>query len=278
MRSDSEGIGFTRELQAPEHSRCRDSRRNLCCEHSQPGQYMFNRSARAAVSTPQALPLRQAVMSSFRSRVKFLPLPPDSLPELMAGLQAGIASTSENAAGELRRGLFHAPGREAEGQNLWREAVATSAFASQLAQEQGASVAVAACAGLLHRVGEAFALRSMALAESEHGVRIDSPSKSALCMAHGRDLAERLVREWELPPAVGVCVVGWRRFGEFAAVSPEAGAVYVGHVLSGELLHPYLTATGALDAADSELGMCSAAIARVRAQSNKIRELVCTLE
>jgi len=240
---------------------------------------MFNRSVHAAVSSVHALPLRQAVMSSFRSRVKSLPLPPTSLPELIGGLQAGLASTSESVVCDLRRGLFHAPGRETEGQNFWREAVATSAFASQLAQEQGASVGVAACAGLLHRVGEAFALRSMALAESEHGVRIDNPSKSELCAAHGRDLAERLVREWELPPAVGLCVVGWRLFGEFsAAVSPEAGAVYAGHVLSGELLHPYLTPTGALDAAGSELGMCSAAIARVRARSNEIRELVCALE
>jgi hypothetical protein len=175
---------------------------------------------------------------------------------------------------DLRTSVFHAPGREPESESLWREAVATSAFASQLAQEQGACVAVATCGGLLHRVGEAFALRSMALAESENGVRIDAPSRSELCALHGRDISERLVREWALPPAVAVCVIGWRRFGEFASVSPEVGAVYVGHLLSGELLHPYLTADGALEAAGSELGMDGAAIARVRARADEVRQLV----
>jgi hypothetical protein len=229
------------------------------------------------------MPLRQAVITSFRSRVKSLPLPPTSLPDLIESLQSGLNFASEDEAGvravtDVRKGLFHAPGREQEGCALWREAVATAAFASQLAREQGVSVGVAACSGLLHRAGEAFAQRSMALAESEHGVRMDTPSKSEMCATHGRDIAERLVREWELPAAVGVCVVGWRRLGEFASVSPEAGAVYVGHVLAGELLHPYLTASGALEAAGSELGMSSTSIARAREHSNEIRELVCTLE
>jgi hypothetical protein len=244
---------------------------------------MFNRSARLATPIPHSLPLRQAVITSFRSRVKSLPLAPASLPELMGFLESGLNFASEDEAGvravtDLRKGLYHAPGRENEGRALWREAVATAAFASQLAREQGVSIGVAAFSGLLHRAGEAFAQRSMALAESEHGVRMDSPSKSEMCAIHGRDIAERLVREWNLPASVGVCVVGWRRLGEFASVSPEAGAVYVGHVLAGELLHPYLTMSGALESAGSELGMSPSLIERARDKSNDIRELVCTLE
>lgn len=240
---------------------------------------MFNRPARAAVPIPRELPQRQAVMTQFRLRLKSLPLPPSSLPELLASLDEGLAGVARSASpvapiSDLRYGLFHAPGREADSQGLWREAVATAAFASELAREQGASVGVAACGGLLHRVGEAFALRSLALAESENSVLIDTPSKSELCALHGRDIAERLVRDWALPPAIALCVLGWRRFGEFARVSPEAGAVYVGHILSAEMLHPYLTASGALEAASSELGMCSTAIARARARIEEVRELV----
>jgi hypothetical protein len=247
---------------------------------------MFNRPARAAKPIPHALPQRQAVVTSFRSRVKSLPLPPDSLAGLTETLREGLnfaAAAAEDgsrvcAVTDLRRPLFHAPGRENEGRALWREALATSAFASQLAREQGASVSAAAAGGLLHRAGEAFAQKAMALAEFEHGVRMDTPSKSEMCATHGREIAERLVREWQLPAAVGVCVIGWRRFGEFASVSPEAGAVYVGHLLAGELLHPYLTVSGALEAASSELGMSSSLIARVREKTAEIRELVCTLE
>ena len=282
LGSDSDVFGFTEQVVSPEHARCRDSLRYVYCERD-PSQHMFNRSARALAPIPHPLPLRQAVVTSFRSRVKSLPLAPDSLGELIETLQGGLRFAAENDAGvraitDLRRGLFHAPGREQEGRALWREAVATAAFASELAREQGVSIGVSACAGLLHRVGDAFAQRAMALAESEHGVRMDSPTKSEICAAHGRDIAERLVREWDLPAAVGVCVIGWRRLGEFGSVSPEAGSVYVGHILAGELLHPYLTMSGALDAAGSELGFCVTLIARVREHSSQIRELVCTFE
>jgi HDOD domain len=279
LHNDLEVFAFTYEPRATEHGWRRDSHCYLFSEHTQTGQDMFNRSARAAVLSSHALPLRQAALTQFRARLKTLPLPPDSLPDFIAALGQGtavVAASAEhwNPIADLRRGLFHAPGREAESQNLWREALATSVFASELAREQGAAIATAACGGLLHRVGEAFALKAMALAESEQGVRIDAPSKSELCSLHGRDIAERLVREWSLPPAIGLCVLGWRRFGEFASVSPEAGAVYVGHVLSGEMLHPYLTASGALEGAGSELGMCTTAIARVRARTAEVRELV----
>jgi hypothetical protein len=197
-----------------------------------------------------------------------------------ACMEQSIAENSGacwHAFSDLRKALFHASGREPEGQTLWREAVATAAFASQLATASGASVAVAACGGLFHRAGEAFALRCLALAESEHGVRIDAPSKSQLCSQHGRDLAERLVREWNLPSGVGACVVGWRRFGEFSSVSPEASAVYFGHMLAGELLRPHYAANGALDAAVSQLGIAPTAADRVRARTHEVRELLGTL-
>lgn len=282
MGSDSEASGFTHETLSPEHARCRDSLRYVYCERDS-RQHMFNRSARLALPVPHALPLRQAVITSFRSRVKSLPLAPASLSDLVSFLESGLSFASEDNAGvravtDVRKSLYHAPGRENEGRALWREAVATAAFASELAREQGVSVGVAACSGLFHRAGEAFAQRSMSLAEIDHGVRMDSPSRSELCTSHGRDIAERLVREWELPAAVGLCVIGWRRLGEFAAVSPEAGAVYVGHVLAGELLHPYLTVSGALEEAGSDLGMNVSSIARARDKANDIRELVCTLE
>src|SRR3569833_900263 len=137
-------------------------------------QQKINRSARAANLFLLALPQRQAVVLSFRSRVISLLLPPTSLADLVESLHGGLNfATAEDdtrvcAVTDLRRRLFHAPGRENEGRALWREAIATSAFASQLAREQGAVVSVAAAGGLLHRAGEAFAQKAVALAEFEH--------------------------------------------------------------------------------------------------------------
>lgn len=236
------------------------------------GSLMFNHTARSVSPAPSILPLRQTVVAAFRARVKTLPAAPDSLSDLLLSLDTDFMQI--DALSDVQRALFRAPGREKEAQAFWREAMATALYASHLARARGASVRVAACGGLFHRAGEAYALRSLALAESENGVRLDGPSKSEMCGAYGADVIERLVREWSLPPAVAACVLGWRRFGEFAGVSVEASAVYFAHLLSAEMLHPYLTPNGALDAAGEELGFAASTLREARALSVEVRERI----
>lgn len=118
----------------------------------------------------------------------------------------------------------------------------------------------------------------LAQAETETGVRIDDASKSDLCSAHARDLTQGMVHVWQLPEAVGACVVGWRSLGEFTAVSAESAAVYFGHMFAAELLHPQFSAPGALDAAAQAAGLDASTLGCLRAGRARIRALVDALQ
>lgn len=243
---------------------------------------MFNGSLRTSSPARDLLLGRKVVIASFNTRMKTLPSPPESLPSLIHSLANGPIAITEDweglsAIGYIRASLYDAPGREAEGRALWNEAVATSAFAWLLACGQDNIAASAALGGLLHRAGEAISLRLLAQAETDVGLQFDAPSKAELTTRSSYELARRLVDEWKLPPAVATSVLGWQRFGGFHSVSPEACAVYFGHLLAAELLHPQFMAPGAIDSAGEEAGLDPSALSRARAESARVRDLVAAL-
>jgi hypothetical protein len=244
---------------------------------------MSNPQAHRSEAVGRSLLFRQAVTSALRARAKRLPLAPASLPGLLTALENGFAAATDepeakDALIEIRQCLFEAGGRESESRAIWHEAVATAMYAARLAQIRQSCVAAAALGGLLHRAGEALALKTLARAEAENRARLDAASRRDVCSEHSQDLAERLVREWSLPPEVGTCILGWSRFGEFAGVSHEGAAVYFGRMLAIELLQSDFCVPGALDAAAAELGLPAQSLERIRAEGDRVRELIRALE
>jgi hypothetical protein len=183
-----------------------------------------------------------------------------------------------DALGEIRARLFHAPGREAEAETSWHESAATAMFAARVAQLKQAPVAAAFCGGLLHRAGEGLALKMLARVELEYRTKLDTASRRDWCTTNGYELAERLVRVWSLAPQIGSCVLGWRQFGELAAVPAESAALYFGRLFAIELLQPAFCVPGALEHAAADLGMSSDLVTRVRAEEGRVRELLRALD
>jgi hypothetical protein len=243
---------------------------------------MSNRSASS--SAPDgALARRQAVAAFFRQHTRAIPPAPESWKQLNALFEQGFTAAASYSEGlhalrDVEEALFVGYGREAQAKTLWREALATAAYASQLADIQSASIAAAACGGLLHRAGEAFAIGSLARAENSAGVQLDAPSAQELISSQGQELAERIARDWKLSAPAAACMLGWRQFGEFSKVSGESAAVYFGHLLAVELLHPEFTAPGALDAAGAEFGLNVEALEWVRGEGRVILDLIVSLE
>jgi hypothetical protein len=169
-----------------------------------------------------------------------------------------------DALGEIRARLFHSPGRDAEAEAWWHEGVATAVFAARVAQLRQASVGASFLAGLLHRSGEALALKMLARVELEYRMKLDSTARRGWCTTHSQELAERLVRTWNLPSDIGSCVLGWMRFAEFGEVSGESAALYFGRLFAIELLQPEFCVPGALDHAAAELGLDADLVAQVR--------------
>jgi HDOD domain len=233
------------------------------------GKVMFNPQAPSSEVSTRSLLLRQALAAAFKARRQNLPPAPASLPALLAASRSGASGLlakpgCRDAMGEIRARLFHAPGRDAEAQAWWHESVATAVFASRVAQLQQASVGASLLGGLLHRSGEALALKMLARVELDYRMKLDSASRRDWCTTHSQELTERLARTWNLTPEIGSCVLGWMRFAEVSEVSRESAAVYFGRLFAIELLQPQFCVPGALDHAAADLGLGADLVAQVR--------------
>jgi len=218
-------------------------------------------SAAAEVgASPGARPaaLRE-VLDAFASD---LPLPPRPV-ALRSGSQAA-ALPLHLALDELRAALFAVPAREREARSLWREALGTGWAAAAIARLTGASPGTVGLAGLLHRAGEALALRAVALVEARLGTRLDAASVQAACATWEPELTATLLRHWRLAPGVGAAIQGWRRVGESATAGGEARAVYFGHAYASQLLFAEFAAPGLADELEAQLRLERRELARLR--------------
>ncbi|MFL6603826.1 MAG: HDOD domain-containing protein [Steroidobacteraceae bacterium] len=230
---------------------------------------MFNPQAPSSENSTRSLLLQQALTAAFKARRQNIPPAPASLPALLDACRDGLSgfrakAGCRDALGEIRARLFHAPGRDAEAQAWWHESVATAVFAARVAQLKQASVCASFLGGLLHRSGEALALKMLARVELDYRLRLDSASRREWCATHNQELTERLVRTWKLSAEIGSCVLGWARFGEFTEVSRESAAVYFGRLFAIELLQPQFCVPGALEHAAADLGLDADLVAQVR--------------
>jgi HDOD domain len=242
---------------------------------------MFNPQAPTSDVSTRSLVFRQALAAAFKSRRQNLPPAPASLSALLAGCQSGVQGLlgkpgCRDALGEIRARLFHTPGREAEAQTWWHESVASAVFAARLAQLEQASVPAAFLGALLHRSGDALALKMLARVELDYRMKLDGASRRDWCATHAPELAERLVRTWNLSPEVGSCVLGWNRFGKFPEAAGESAAVYFGRLFAIEFLQPEFCVPGALDHAAAELGLAKDRVAQVRQED--VRSLIRALD
>jgi HDOD domain len=233
------------------------------------GKVMFNPQASHSEVPTRTLLVQQALAAAFKARRQNLPPAPASLPALLSACSDGVGGLlakpgCRDALGEIRARLFNAPGRDAEAQEWWHEGLATAVFAARVAELKQASVSTSFLAGLLHRSGEALALKMLARVELDYRLRLDSGSRREWCTTHSQELAERLVRTWSLAPEIGSCMLGWMRFGEFAEVSGESAALYFGRLFAIELLQPQFCVPGALDHAAADLGLGADLVAQVR--------------
>ena len=242
---------------------------------------MFNPQAPTSEASTRSLVFRQALAAAFKSRRQNLPPAPASLPALLAGCQTGVQGLlgrpgCRDALGEIRARLFHSPGRDAEAQTWWHEGVASAVFAVRVAQLKQASVPASFLGALLHRSGEALALKILARVELEYRMKLDSRSRRDWCTSHAPELAERLIRTWNLSAQAGECVLGWKQFGELTELSGEGAAVYFGRLFAIEFLQPQFCVPGALDHAAAELGLSADDVARIRQE--EARSLIRALD
>ena len=223
---------------------------------------MLNRSNPAV---REALDARHAISLEMRERLReFPPSPFDWANFDPEAALLGPAASPELALATLARTLCVAPARSAELRALWKECVATAAFALKLAPLLGADAQASAIAGLLHRLGDMLTIRAIGAFEHAEHQRIDASGKAELCATHGGELLERVVRAWRVPPRAAATAAEWRRLREFPGAAAEATAVYLARLLAIEAISPEFCAPGLIELAAEEVGLEPARLAAIR--------------
>ncbi len=182
------------------------------------------------------------------------------------GLQAALDA--------IFAGLYSVESHPRESRLQWRDALATAWIAAALARLTGGSPGTAGLAGLLHRVGEALALRAVVAVESAEGERFDPASRQGACAAFEPVSTAALLRAWRLPPGVSVAMQGWRRVGESRSQGAEARAVHFGHACASQLLFAEFPSPGLADQIGAELRLDHRETARLRATFGPLKSAV----
>ncbi|MFO1455610.1 MAG: HDOD domain-containing protein [Steroidobacteraceae bacterium] len=215
---------------------------------------------------------------------------PAALRDVLDALAAGVALPPRDAVRArraplalhvaldgLRETLFTVPGRDREARLLWREALATGWLAADIARLAGGSPGTAGLAGLLHRAGDALALRTIARFESTGQVRLDASSVQSTAVTFEPEFTAALGRAWKLAPGVVAALQGWRRVGEGSSVGAEARAVHFGHAFASQVLFAEFPAPGLAAAVEAALRLDRRELARLRAGFEPLRDAVDTL-
>jgi hypothetical protein len=188
----------------------------------------------------------------------------------------GTSGTADVRLAALGRLLCTAPARTAELRELWNECVATAAFALRLAPHLGGDARSSAIAGLLHRLGDLLTLRAIAAIEHGSQHRLDSATRSSLCLEHGGAQLERTLRAWNVPARAAATAVEWRRLHEFPGAAADAAAVYLARLFAIEWLTPQFCAPGVIESAAEEMGLDAASLSGLRGDAT-IAPLLCAV-
>ena len=95
-------------------------------------------------------------------------------------------------------------------------------------------------------------------------MRLDPASKSALCVEHGGDVLDRVVRAWGVPARAAATAAEWRP-ARIPGVAADAATVYLARLFALELIAPQFCAPGIVEHAAEELGLDARVLSEIRA-------------
>jgi HD-like signal output (HDOD) protein len=187
-----------------------------------------NADARQLVRAIQSdAALAGAVMRVANSPAMRLRASASSLQEAVSWL--GISEVRNVALAKALRGeVFAAPGRQAECERLWCEALLSALWAREVARYRDRRlVETAFLAGLMHRTGAALAYKIISRFEVERQQRVEEGDLAALLAAVEPSFCRLLMGDWRLTGEVRDAASGWADYpdgnpAELAGVTAAA--------------------------------------------------------
>lgn len=159
-------------------------------------------------------------------------------------LQQAIAWLGLNVLGEialtasLRSGVFHIAGREAEIKHLWRHAVASGAYAKEIARTRRQNVEMAYLCGLLHAIGKPALLHVLGTIEKNLHVELDEGARVTLLEEDHVRVGCVIADLWGLPGPVRGAIASYVGYGASPTAAAEVMITCLADRLATHLLMP----------------------------------------
>jgi HD-like signal output (HDOD) protein len=180
--------------------------------------------------------LTEYVLRIASSAAKRPTMPITSLQHAIAWLgQDDVANIAFTLA--LQGKMLHVEGQHRKARRIWRHSLASALWARQLAHLLARETGVCYLAGLLHNIGRAVVLGVLHDIAEFAGVRLAGNEYDCLIEVFQREVSERVIASWALPPPVPAVVARWDAYASAGALRWECNVVNVAHKLADFTLH-----------------------------------------
>ena len=162
----------------------------------------------------------------------------------IASLQHAVAMLGVNQLSEiavtisLKSGTVKIPGHEADIRQLWRHALASGAYAKEIARMRRYNVESAYLCGLLHAVGKPVVLKTVTTIAAEMHVPLEPSAIIAFLDGYHSRIANLIATEWALPPQVADAITYYGIYEQAPSHRQEAMMTCLADRLATYILIP----------------------------------------
>lgn len=162
----------------------------------------------------------------------------------IASLQHAVAMLGVNQLSEiavtisLKSGTVKIPGHEADVRQLWRHALASGAYAKEIARMRRYNVESAYLCGLLHAVGKPVVLKTVTTIAAEMRIPLEPGAIIAFLDGYHSRIGNLIATEWALPPQVAEAITYYGIYEQAPSHRQEAMMTCLADRLATYILVP----------------------------------------
>jgi HD-like signal output (HDOD) protein len=137
----------------------------------------------------------------------------------------------------LQGKMLDVKGQQRKARRLWRHSLASALWSRQLAHMLARETGLCYLSGLLHNIGKVVTLGAVHEVAQRAGQSLSSPEYDCLIEVFNRDVGNRVLSAWSLPPPVPSVIARWETYRTAGDVQWESNVVNVAHKLADFILH-----------------------------------------
>jgi HD-like signal output (HDOD) protein len=137
----------------------------------------------------------------------------------------------------LQGKMLDVKGQQRKARRLWRHSLASALWSRQLAHMLARETGLCYLCGLLHNIGKVVTLGAVHEVAQRAAQKLGGHEYDYLIELFNRDVGNRVLSAWVLPPPVPSVIAGWETYRNAGAVQWESNVVNVAHKFADFTLH-----------------------------------------